>query len=141
MLECELLGRIARSAQMGCVGIEAVLSHADDRDFRAALCGQRAEYRAIEAEARALVRARGGNVRAAPKMAVRSAHAMGKMQTALNSSSSHIAGMMIEGTTKGLVKNLRDLHAWDGRDRQTAALARRMVAAELSGIDQMKSYL
>lgn len=141
MLECELLGRIARAAQMGCVGIEAVLPRADDRDFRAALCDQRAEYRAIEAAARALVRARGGNVRSAPKMALRGARAMGRMQTALDSSSSHIAGMMIEGNTKGLVKNLRDLHAWDGGDRQTAALARRMVAAELANIDQMKPYL
>lgn len=141
MLEGELLARVARAAQMGCIGIDAVLDRAEDAALRQALCDQRAEYRAIEAEARSLARARGGRVRDVPKMAGRSARAMARMQTVLNSSGSHIAGMMIEGNTKGLIKNLRDLHAYTGSDVRTGAVARRMVAAELSNIDQMKPFL
>ena len=141
MLECELLGRISRSAQMGCIGIDAVLDHADDADFRAALLDQRAEYRAIDAAALGLIAHRGGRARPVPAMASRSARAMARMQTAMNGSSSHIAGMMIQGNTKGLVKNLRDLHAYSGGDVQAGALARRMVAAELANIEQMKPYL
>ncbi len=141
MLECELLGRISRSAQMGCVGIDAVLDHADDADLRAALLDQRAEYRAIDAAARGLIENRGGRLRAVPAMAARSARAMARMQTAMNGSSSHIAGMMIQGNTKGLVKNLRDLHAYHGGDTAAGTLARRMVATEMANIEQMKPYL
>lgn len=141
MQECELLNAVSRAAQMGCVGICAVLDRAEDGDFRAALLSQLTEYRAIQAEAKRCLDQHGGAARPLPAMARRGAYMMGRMQTARDSSCSHIAGMMIQGNTKGMVKSLQNLRRYHGRDLQTWTLARRLLDTELANIEQMKPYL
>ncbi len=141
MQECELLNSISRSAQMGCAGILAVIGRTDDGDFRMALQGQLAEYNKIQTEAKSLLDRRGGVKKDLPEAARRSAQWLARARTAFGGSCSRIAGMMIEGNTKGMVKSLRNLRAYRGDDLQTATLARRLLETELANIEQMKPYL
>lgn len=141
MKECELINSVYKTSEMGCVGIHAVLGRADDGDFRQALQSQLAEYRKIQNEAAVLLSQRGGVRRDVPPMARTCAKMTAKMQLMRDHSSSQIAGMMIQGNTKGLVKSTQNLRAYRGHDLQAATLARRLLETEAANIEQMKPYL
>lgn len=141
MQECELLNAVRRETEMGVVGIHAVLRYADDGDFRMALQGQLAEYNKLQVEATRLLSQRGGVKHDLPQMAKRCAKMTARMKLLQDGSASKIAGMMIEGNTKGMVKSLRNLRLYCGGDLPTATVARRLLETELANIEQMKPYL
>ena len=60
---------------------------------------------------------------------------------AMDSSSSAIAGMMIQGNTKGMVKSMRQNRALTILDPKVSGLNNRLLQTELSNIEQMKSFL
>jgi len=141
MQECELINSVYKTSEIGCVGIHAVLNRADDGDFRQALQNQLAEYRKLQNEAATMISQRGGVKRDVAPMLRTCAKMTAKMQLMRDSSSSQIAGMMIQGNTKGMVKSMQNLRAYRGDDLQAATLARRLLETELSNIEQMKPYL
>ena len=54
---------------------------------------------------------------------------------------SKIAGMMIQGSTRGMITGLKDLHRTDRPDPDVQALSRRLLDCETAGIGAMQPYL
>ena len=58
-----------------------------------------------------------------------------------DSSSSHIAEMMIKGNTMGVNKMTRHIRNYDGKDSNIRMLAKKMLDTEEEHIREMKAFL
>ncbi|MCH5185316.1 MAG: hypothetical protein J1F64_04235 [Oscillospiraceae bacterium] len=64
-----------------------------------------------------------------------------KMNTITNSNSDHIAEIMINGSTTGIVDMTKYIHSHPGCDVYAVELANRLIAAEDKNIQYMREYL
>ncbi len=139
--ETGLLKLICENAQMGLEGITRVLEVSEDEGFRKSLLIQQAEYRKIYDEAAQLLATLGNAPGEAPLMAKAMLQVNAKFQTLTDRSPSHIAHMMIEGSTQGVMKITKRIHEYTGPNGDAIALAEKLLATEQANIEEMKSYL
>ena len=66
---------------------------------------------------------------------------MTRMKLTGKNTDSKIAGMMIQGNTKGLIKGIRNLHQFAGQDEQLQILSQKLLDCETANIRQMQSFL
>ncbi len=137
----DLLGSILKTTQMGQLGIHSVEKRAQSENMKHALSSQLREYDHIEQEAQRLAAVRGWvlpetakSVRAMQQMAI-------KAQLTGKRTDSKIAGMMIQGNIRGVVKGLKNLHQFTEKDSLVNALAQKLLDRENENIEQMKPFL
>ncbi len=136
-----LLNSLLKTVQMGQVGIQSVQDSAIKTELQEALSSQLKEYDTIEEEVLRLASNRGwqleeisGSVRAMSGMMSR-AKLMG------GDRDSKIAGMMIQGNMRGIIKGLKGQHQSQRTDGQVQALSEKLLSTEDNNIDQMKPFL
>ena len=66
---------------------------------------------------------------------------MTRMKLNGRNSDSKIAGMMIEGNTKGMIKGLKNLHQFAGQDEKINILSQKLLDCETANIRQMQGFL
>ena len=66
---------------------------------------------------------------------------MARMKLSHGNSDSQIAGMMIQGNTRGMITGLKDLHQYQQQDTQVSALSQRLLDCETANIRQMQAFL
>ncbi len=137
----DLLGSILKTTQMGQLGIRSVERRAESEEMKQALASQLREYGHIEQEAQKIAEIRGwvlpetsNGVRAMQQMAIKS-------QLIGSRTDSKIAGMMIQGNTRGVIKGLKNLHQFTNKDSRVDALAHKLLDRENENIEQMKPFL
>lgn len=137
----ELLSSLLKTTQMGQVGIRSVLDTSMRPGLRKALESQLHEYDSIETEAHSIATQRGWDlseldpaVRFMTDMSVR-------MRLNGKNTDSKIAGMMIQGNTRGMIKGLKNLHQFAGQDEQIGILSQKLLDCETANIRQMQGYL
>ncbi|MCI5847321.1 MAG: hypothetical protein SOZ54_07325 [Candidatus Limiplasma sp.] len=138
--EMEMLQYVYKTADMGCEGIDAVESHAEEKLLKE-LKRERAEYEHIRGQADQLIRRRGDMPGGTGPMAKLSADLMSAIQMSMDDSRGKIAEMMIQGTTMGIVKTIRHLRDYDGQDDEPRALGQRLLDTQESNVEKMKAYL
>lgn len=137
----ELLSSVLKTTQMGQVGIRSVLDTTMRPGLRKALESQLREYDSIETEAHSIASQRGWEVRELDP-AVRFLSDMAvRMKLNGRDTDSKIAGMMIQGNTKGMVKGLKDLHRFASSDEQIQILSQKLLDCETANIRQMQNFL
>ena len=137
----ELLSSVLKTTQMGQVGIRSVLDTTMRPGLRKALESQLREYDSIETEAHSIASQRGWEVRELDP-AVRFLSDMAvRMKLNGRDTDSKIAGMMIQGNTKGMVKGLKDLHRFSSSDEQSQILSQKLLDCETANIRQMQDFL
>ena len=137
----ELLSSVLKTTQMGQVGIRSVLDTTMRPGLRKALESQLREYDSIETEAHSIASQRGWEVRELDP-AVRFLSDMAvRMKLNGRDTDSKIAGMMIQGNTKGMVKGLKDLHRFAASDEQIQILSQKLLDCETANIRQMQDFL
>lgn len=137
----QLLQGILRTAQMGQTGISAVLERASTPALRQALKTQRKEYASLAQEALELARAKNYSIQAREPMTHRMAAWASRGQLMWGDKDSKIAGMMIQGNTRGMIKSLKNTRTCRDPDQAVAALAQKMLDTENANIRQMKGFL
>ena len=138
--EMELLQYIYKTADMGCDGIHAVESHAEEK-MKNELMKELSEYVEIRQEADNLIQQRGDTPEGAGTMAKMSANMMSAGQLAMDDSRSRIAEMMIQGTTMGIVKTIRHIRDYEGDDPDARKLAQKLLDTQEKNVEQMKAFL
>lgn len=141
MNDQQMLRQIAKTAQMGQVGIHAVMPYASQSALRQALKCQRAEYINIEQQALNLAKNRGfrpGRLSPAAKMM---AQLSSKGRLISGDRNSKIAGMMVQGSTRGMIESLQNAGKWQGSDSAIAALAQKLLETEEQNLQQLKGFL
>ena len=137
----DILSSLLKTTQMGQVGIRSVLDASMGAELREALHSQLREYDAIETEAHAIAGHRGWEL---PELdpAVRfMADMMTRTRLMGRSNDSRIAGMMIQGNTRGMIKGLKNIHRYSGQDTPVRVLSQKLLDCETANIRQMQQYL
>lgn len=137
----EMLSAILKSTQMGQVGIRSVMEHALQPSLRKALQSQLQEYDTIESEAHALASQRGWELKELQPGIRLMSDMMARMKLSMGNTDSKIAGMMIQGNTRGMITSLKDLHEYRLQDSQVSSLSQRLLDCETANIKQMQQFL
>ena len=137
----EILSSVLKTTQMGQVGIRSVMNFASKSELKKELASQLREYDSIEQQAHALASQRGWDLKELQPAARSMSEMMAHMQLKFGRSDSKIAGMMIQGNTKGMIKSLKNLHQYSDNDSQISALSQKLLDLETDNIRQMQPYL
>lgn len=137
----DLLTSLLKTTQMGQVGIRSVLDTAMQPSLRKALESQLREYDTIETEAHAIAAQRGWELKELDSGVRIMADMMTRMRLTGSNTDSKIAGMMIQGNTRGMIKGLKDQHQSHVTDDQVSILSRKLLDCENANIKQMQEFL
>lgn len=137
----EVLTSLLKTAQMGQVGIRSVLDTGMEASLRDALESQLREYDTIETEIHALASQRGWELRELDPAVRFMADMMTRSRLTGKNSDSKIAGMMIQGNTRGMIKGLKNIHQYTGQDIPVRVLSQKLLDYETENIRQMQQFL
>lgn len=137
----EMLSSILKTTQMGQTGIRSILNTSMRPGLRKALESQLQEYDTIESEAHAIATERGWDLPELQPGTRMMSRMMGHMKLGFGNTDSKIAGMMIQGNTRGMIKSLKNLHQFAGQDSQVYALSQKLLDCENANIRQMQAFL
>ena len=136
-----MLSSILKTTQMGQIGIRGVENHAITVDLKKELANQRREFDAIETEAHTIALQRGWRVKELNPAVRTMSELMTRAQLSGGNVDSKIAGMMIQGSTRGIIKGMKNAHQHINQDERVSALNQRLMDFEESSIHRMKPYL
>ncbi|MBR3504170.1 MAG: hypothetical protein IKO07_07985 [Clostridia bacterium] len=137
----ELLRDVVRTARDGDEGIRLMMEKTKDTAFREALFDGQAQYQAIERDAgRRLV---GMGSQAEPEsLMARAGMWMGmRMKTFTDTSTAHLANLLIQGNTMGITELTRSRNEHGEADAESAALCDRLIKAQQDAIERAKGFL
>lgn len=137
----ELLTGVLHTVQMGQTGIRAVRDNAVSPALRQELNEQLQEYDTIEKEALRLAQSRGwdlGNVNPAVRQMSRM---MSQVRLMGGEVDSKIAGMLIQGNTRGIILGVKNLKRSKQDDSEVTQLAQRLLNRENINIQKSQNYL
>jgi uncharacterized protein (DUF305 family) len=106
-----------------------------------ALDAQRREYDAIETQAHKIAGERGWQLRELNPGVRSMAEMMTRARLQGRNKDSKIAALMVQGNTRGVIKGLKNLHRYHGRDPQISQLAQQLLDHENTNIRQMEDFI
>ena len=136
-----VLNDIIKTSQMGINGINVVMDKTRQPALRQALKVQRKEYSNIEQQAKLLAQQKGYKIDQIKSITRRMGAMMSRTQLLVGEPDSKIAGMMIQGNTRGMIKGLKNLHQFNKQDMQVRSLSQRLLDCENANIRQMQGFL
>ena len=137
----KILTNIIRTTLFGQTGINAVMPKTEQPALRQALRVQRLEYQSIGAKAKNLAKEKGLKAKTSPAMMQRMS-AMGTTgRLVFGKDDSKIAGMMIQGNTRGMIQSLKRMHRSKHVDEDVAQLAQALLDTEVNNIKSMEGFL
>jgi hypothetical protein len=137
----DILSSVLKTTQMGQVGIRSVLDTSMQPGLRAALESQLREYDSIETEAHTLATQRGWELNELDPGIRFMTDRMTRLRLNGRNTDSKIAGMMIQGNTRGMIKSLKNIHQYDQRDEHISILSQKLLDCETANIRQMQTFL
>ena len=137
----QLLQDVARNARTGEEAIGQLMEKVESAEMRGELDREREQYRASAQEAESALAAAGG--RAEPVGALQKAGMWvgTQMNTLTDRSNAHIAEMVIQGATMGIIEMTKARNTCPDADDYAADLASRFIVEQNDIIDRQKAYL
>ena len=137
----KLLQNIVENARMGEYACQQLLQKTQDEPMRQELMRQQQDYTNAAAQAEEQLTSLG--VRPEPKGPMaRMGMWMGmQFNTAMDHSASHIADMLIQGATMGVVEITKARNSNPDADAQAQGIASAMITFQQEAIERMKSFL
>ena len=126
---------------MGQIGIRSVLDTTMRPGLRKALESQLQEYDSIESEAHSIAGQRGWELSELDPSVRFMSDMMTRVKLSYGNTDSKIAGMMIQGNTRGMITGLKNLHQFNKQDAQISMLSQKLLDCETSNIRQMQGFL
>ena len=143
--EAALYEDIYKNVKMGASSTVDMMKRLTDGQLKAELGRELAEYETLAKEAGDALRKMGVEPKEETLMARMSAKAGVMMNTMIDSTPSHIAGMVIEGCAMGTSDLVKSMNACrredDGACGEAMSLAQRAVRFEEECAEKMKAYL
>ena len=136
-----VLNDIIKTSQMGINGINVVMPKTSQPALRQALKVQRREYSDIEQQAKLLARQKGYRIDQLKPISRKMGALMSKGQLLMGEPNSKIAGMMIQGNTRGMILSLKNMRRCDKPDAQVAHLAQQLLDTEKNNIVSMQGFV
>ena len=136
-----VLNDVIKTSQMGINGINVVMDKTSEPALRQALKVQRREYSDIEQQAKLLAQRKGYKIDQIKPITRKMGALMSKGQLMMGERNSKIAGMMIQGNTRGMILSLKNMRRCDKPDAQVAQLAQKLLDTEKNNIESMVGFL
>lgn len=138
----ELLNHVFQNSQMGVETLRQLRETAKDQDFKEHLNDQLQEYEDFHEEARNLLNAHGFDEKGIKAMDKIRTHLMIDMQTLRDKSASHIAEMLIIGSTMGIIDATKKVRHYQGEaEQEIVDLMERLLGFEEGSIQELKNFL
>jgi hypothetical protein len=137
----ELLISVLHTVQMGQTGIRSVRDSAIRPALQQELDEQLKEYDTIEKEALRLAENRGWELSNVNPMVRTMSSMMSQMKLMGGEVDSKIAGMLIQGNTRGIILGVKNLNRSKQDDTQVTQLAQRLLNRENINIQKSQVYL
>lgn len=141
--EAEILAKIYKNVKMGVESVSKLLPKVTDGEFKTKLTDQLQGYEGFASRAKTMLCQKGEEAKEETPMTKFWTSVGIAMNTMIDASSSHIAEMMIEGSTMGITDTTKIINEYEGDPNCKAAveLAREVVKFEQNNIEIMKKYL
>lgn len=137
----EFLNYIYQNAEMGKNTIGQLIGIVEDISFKQRLESQLKEYNEIfdlSNDKIELLKKEAKDIGAFSKL---STYLMINFNTLTNKTPSHIAEMIIQGSTMGIVDITKKLNEYSAADKEISGLAQRLLKLEQQNVEEMKKYL
>ena len=136
-----VLNDIIKTSQMGINGINVVMDKTRQPALRQALKVQRREYSDLEQQAKLLAQQKGYKIDQIKPITRRMGAMTSKVQLLVGEADSKIAGMMIQGNTRGMILSLKNMRRCNQPDGQVAQLAQKLLDTEKNNIISMEGFV
>lgn len=137
----EVLTSVLHTVQMGQMGIKSVMNNAIRPGLQQELRSQLAEYDAIETQAQQLATANGWVLPNVNPALLKMADMMSRARLMGGDVDSKIAGMLIQGNTRGMILGLKNLHRAGKADPAVKDIAQKLLDRENINIQKTQPYL
>ena len=137
----KMLTSTLHTVQMGQTGIRSVMDKAVSTDLKKEMKQQLVIYDAMEKEALNLGARMGYRLKDLNPGIIRMSEAMARMRLIGGQRDSKIAGMLIQGNTRGVILGCKNLHHGQSVDPRIRELTQRLVTQEKSSIENTQPFL
>jgi len=137
----EMLNYVYQNAEMGKTTIEQILKEVKDLEFRDVLKEQLKDYEYVASQCDDLLNVGGKLPKGIDVMPKIMSYFKIKMDTLKDDTSSHIAEMMINGSTMGITDITKNLNKYSNVDNNVKDLSSRLLKIEQDNIETLKPYL
>ena len=141
MNDIDMLKCIAQNAEMGCQGVTAVRKRIDNKAVDDLLLTQLTRYGKIFHAAGQMLRNRGESVHHISLVAKTMTRLSAQMDLRRDSTPSHVAEMMIKGSTMGVNKLVHNLREYDRADSSVTLLAKKLLDTEEEHIRELRAFV
>ena len=136
-----VLNDIIKTCQMGIQGIDIVMDKTGEPALRQALKVQRKEYSDLEAEGKLLAQRKGISIEQIGVVTRRMSAWLSRGQLLVGEPNSKIAGMMIQGNTRGMILVLKNTRRCDAPDEQIAERGQKLLVTQKHNIVSMEPFV
>lgn len=137
----QLLNFIYQNAQMGVETINQLLEIVDDSDFLNYLKEKREGYEKMLEDAHSKLNEHGYDEEGISAFEKIKTYFMINMQTISDDSTSHIAEMMMIGSTMGIINTIRSINKFQNADKNLINMMKTLQTFEEKSYEDLKSYL
>ncbi|MCO8193927.1 hypothetical protein [Anaerofustis sp. NSJ-163] len=137
----KLLEFIYKNAKMGSTSIEDLIDVNEDLRFRDELVHEKETYDAFVKKVIKVMNDMGKEVKDLSYFSELQSYLMIKMETIKDKSVEHLAGMMMQGSTMGIVQITKKIRDYKDSDKRVVALAKELLEIEEQNFYELKKYL
>ena len=141
--EAEMLEKLYKNVKMGSDSIVKLLDKASDGEFKTDLTKQINGYESIAAKIKSRLGALGAEAKEENAMVKLWSSVGMAMNTLMDSSDSHLAQLIAEGSTMGITDSIKLLRDYENTDvsEEALALTREVIKFEENNLERAKSYI
>ncbi len=137
----DVLSSMLHTVQMGQYGIESVINRVQKPELREELLSQKKEYDAFEHRAKQIAKNHNWNISDIHPAVLMMSRLMAKAQLMGKNVDSKIAGMLIQGNTRGMIQGIKDLNHCPGLSGDVSELAHNLLNKENINIQKSQAFL
>ena len=137
----QLLSRIAKNARTGAEATEQLIQRTPDGQMRSELLFQKEQYLSTDQRAAQMLTQMGCRPEKAGPMEKAGMWMGIRMDTALDTTPSHIADMMIQGATMGVIDATKARNQYPDANAEAHGLASEYITHSQDAIERMKQFL
>lgn len=137
----EFLNYIYQNAEMGKTTISQLIDIVKDQSFKQCLQSQLSEYNEIFDMADSKIKQFQEKSKGIGTMTKLKTYIMINMNTIKDKTASHIAEMMIQGSSMGIVDITKKLKEYNNGEQDIIELGKRLLKFEQQNIEEMKTFL
>ena len=141
MNDKHILTSMLHTVQMGQTGIRSVMPKAISSALKHELNLQLKEYDTLEQETLSLAKSKGLTLTNLNPALETMSNMISKMQLIGGQTDSKIAGMLIQGNTRGVILGLKNLRTASKTDPSVCKLAQKLLDQEDKNIQRTRQYL